>query len=65
MIAQSDTWPEDEAQLTALQYRGLIQDESKEYADQWLERQIAHMGRVFDCGTDFDRYVAELNFLTK
>jgi hypothetical protein len=65
MIAQADNWPEEEAQCTALQYRGLIQDDGKEYADQWLERQRDHMKKVFDTDADFDRYTTELNFLTK
>jgi hypothetical protein len=63
MIERSDTWPEDEAQLTALQYRALIQDENKECADQWRERQIAHMKKVFDDPHDTFRYLKELNFL--
>ena len=65
MIAQSDTWPEDEAQLTAIQYRGLIEDDGKEAADAWLERQRAHMCKVFDNESDFNRYKTELDFLTK
>jgi len=65
MIAQSDTWPEDEAQLTALQYRGLIQDDGLEHANDWLDRQVAHMVGVFDNDIDFNRYKTELDFLTK
>jgi tellurite resistance protein len=65
MIAQSDTWPEDEAQMTALQYRGLIQDDGLEHANNWLERQTRHMEGVFGNDTDFNRYKAELDFLTK
>lgn len=66
MIEQSDTWPEDEAQLTALQYRGLIQDDGKEHADAWLERQRGHMKKVFMPNIDdFIRYTNELDFLTK
>ena len=65
MIAKSDTWPEDEAQMTIVQYRGLIQDDGKEYADEWLERQRSHMCRVFDDEADFNRYTAELDRVIK
>jgi hypothetical protein len=65
MIERSDNWPEDEAQMTALQYRGLIQDDGKEHADGWLERQVVHMKKVFDNDADFNRYKTELDFLTK
>ena len=65
MIVQSDTWPEDEAQMTALQYRRLIQDDGLEHANDWLDRQVVHMCKVFDDEGDFNRYKAELDFLTK
>lgn len=65
MIDKSDTWPEDEAQMTALQYRDLLSIESETYADKWLVKQRAHMHKVFETDEDRKRYDDELNFLTR
>ena len=58
-----DTWPEEEAALTHETYYHLRDADGVEYADGWLQGQIAHMHRVFDDLVDIQRYDDELNEL--
>ena len=62
----TDSWPEDEGALAYKQWLGLIEDESLEYANQWLEKQAARMYDVFDGdNTLCARFMAEFKRLCK
>jgi hypothetical protein len=60
---EMDTWPEEEAAQTYETYCYMCDVDGVEYADGWLQGQIAHMHRVFDDLADIQRYDDELNKL--
>lgn len=61
MTLSRDQWPEEEAGFTAIAYKEYLRLDGKEYADKWIERQRAHMHKVFDNDADCARYDAQLD----
>lgn len=61
--AAIEHWPEDEAYHTYKQWLSICENDSIEYADDWLAKQKAHMHKVFDDLADIARYDAELTRL--
>lgn len=65
MRLDNEEWPEDEARATYHQWLGLCEDESLEYADNWLSGAKRHMYDVLDYRDFCMRYDAELARLFK
>lgn len=63
MTLYTENWPEEEAGITFASYEACIIDEGITYANEWLQRQVAHMTAVFDDDADTARYTAQLQSL--